>query len=62
MKEEFARVALVLFGRSLSSYPFVFTSVGPTQRNGRGFDVGEARASDGNFVRLAIRHQVIART
>ena len=54
MKQELARVALVLLGRSLSSYPLDFTYVGATQQDGRAYEVVDGRATDGYVVRLAV--------
>ena len=53
-KQRFARLGLILFGTSFSSYPVQFTYVGAGQREGRAIDIVEGAAADGYRMRLSI--------
>ena len=53
-KQDFARYALILFGRSFSSYPLQFAHLGLEQIDGRAFDALEATGTDGYRMRLFI--------
>lgn len=54
VRQEFARLALVLFGRAFDSYPLDLTFVGVAQEGGRSYEVLDARAADGYVMRLAV--------
>lgn len=53
-KQAFARLALLLFGRSFDGYPLDFAYLGAEQRDGRAIDVLEATAADGYRMRLSV--------
>jgi hypothetical protein len=53
-KQEFARLALVLFGASFSGYPLAFGYAGQEAVDGRPADVVEGRHSDGFAVRMFV--------
>jgi hypothetical protein len=57
LRQEFARLALVLFGRAYDTYPLDFTYAGVAQEGGRSYEVLDARAPDGYLMRLAVDQQ-----
>ena len=57
VRQEFARLALVLFGRAYDTYPLDFRYVGVAQEDGRAYEVVDATAADGYVMRLAVDQQ-----
>jgi hypothetical protein len=53
-KQQFARLAFVLFGRSFTSYPLQFDWISTGQFEGRAVDVLDATAPDGYKMRVSI--------
>jgi hypothetical protein len=53
-KQRFARLGLILFGTSFSSYPLQFTYIGAGQRDGRAIELIDGAAGDGYHMRLVI--------
>jgi len=53
-KQDFARLALLLFGRSFDGYVLQFQHLGAVQREGHAIDVLEATAADGFRMRLSV--------
>lgn len=57
VRQEFARLSLVLFGRAFDTYPLDFSYVGRAQEDGRTYEVVDAKAVDGYVMRLAVDQQ-----
>jgi len=53
-KQAFARLCLVLFGKSIASYPFQFTAAGSSTIDGRAAEIVDANAADGFAVKLYV--------
>ena len=53
-QRSFARLAIVLIGKSFAGYPLQFTSAGPEVLDGRPTEVVEGRSADGYVLRLHV--------
>jgi len=53
-KQIFARLCLVLFGKSIAGYPLQFTAVASSTIEGRAVDIIDANAADGFVVKLYV--------
>lgn len=57
IRQEWARLALILFGRAFDVYPLDFTHVGLAQDGGRTYEIVDAKSADGYAMRLAVDQQ-----